>query len=403
MKSQKKIVLIVVILVLLLLPVAGLYLGLFSFKSDHVAAETTKPETVRSPDAPAVLELTESQVKTIKIGPAESHLFPEEIEAVGSIDFNEDNAVQVFPPYQGKIISAFAQLGQEVKKGQALYTIDSPDLVQAESALIAAAAVRDLTTKELTRAKELFEAGKGVSQRELEQATSDQQAAEGALNAARDAVRVFGKTEQETDQIVGARKIDPTLVVPSPTDGFITARNAQPGLLVQPGNSPAPYTVADVSTKWMLAFVSEGQAPLVQVGQPVDVVVMAFPGRHFTGKITAIAATMDPNTHRVSTRSEISDPKHELIAGMIASFTIGVHEPEKSSAVPANSVVREGDGTMSVWLTSDRRHFQQKTVKVGHGERDGLRQILDGVKPGDLVVSDGAVFLSNLLNDPPAD
>jgi len=392
---------------LALLVALGSYRGLFKSRAGAGAKESHQVEqTTATPpasQAAATLELTKSQVKTIAIVPVRDHLFPVEIAAVGSIDFDEDNAVQVFPPYQGKIIAAFAQLGQEVKKGQPLYTIDSPDLVQAESGLIAAAGVRDLTTKELKRAKDLFDAGKGVSQRELEQATSDQQSAEGALFAARDAVRLFGKTEEETNFIIKARKIDPTLVVPSPTDGYITARNAQPGLLVQPGNGPAPYAVADISSKWMLAYVSEGNSPAVRVGQPVDVVVMAYPDRHFKGKITAIGATVDPATHRVSTRSEISDPKHELLPGMIASFTIQVSEPVKSTAVPANALVREGDGTMTAWVTTDRLHFAQRLVKVGQGERDGLRQVLDGLKTGELVVSDGAVFLSNLLNDPPAD
>jgi hypothetical protein len=90
----------------------------------------------------------------------------------------------------------------------------------------------------------------GIAQKDLEQAVSDQQSAEGALKAARDAVRVFGKTEAEIDRYVATRKIDPLLVVPCPITGEITARNAAPGLFVQPGNPPAPYTVADISTMW---------------------------------------------------------------------------------------------------------------------------------------------------------
>ena len=109
-----------------------------------------------------------------------------------------------------------------MQKGQPLYTIDSPDLVQAESTLIGAAADFDLTSKELARAKDLYGTN-GVSEREMEQATSDQQTAEGALKAARDAVRVFGKSEAEIDQIVATRKIDPALVVRSPVTGQITA------------------------------------------------------------------------------------------------------------------------------------------------------------------------------------
>ena len=353
-------------------------------------------------DATAIVELTDKQVEAIKIEPVGSYPFPLEKTAVGSIDFDEDLAVPVFAPYQGKIISAFMGLGDEVQKGQALYTIDSPDLVQAESALIAAAAALDLTNSELTRAKALHGAVQGVSQRELEQATSDQQTAEGNLRAARSAVLVFGKTPAEIDQIVATRTIDPALVVKSPITGQITARNAQPGLLVQPGATPAPYSVADGSTKWMLANVTEGESPLIRTGMPVRVKVMALPDEEFEGKISAMAALVDPNTHRVMVRSDVLDPKHELRPGMLATFVIQVKAPEQATAIPATGVVREGDGTMTAWVTNDRRKFFQRTVKLGL-QKDGRYEALDGLKKGELAVTDGAAILSNLLEAGPSD
>jgi membrane fusion protein, heavy metal efflux system len=293
------------------------------------------------------------------------------------------------------------ELGAQVQKEQPLYTIKSPDLIQAESTLIGAAATFELTRKELERATSLNGAN-GVSQRELEQATSDQQTAEGALKAARDAVRVFGKTEAEIDQMIASRKIDPALVVRSPIAGKVTSKNAQPGFLVQPGNDPAPYTVSDVSLKWMLADVVESDISRLHLGQPVQVEVMAYPGCEFKGKISKIYSAVDPNTHRVTTRSEIADPRDELLPGMLANFVIRVHDPVEAAAIPANGVVREADGTMTAWVTSDRRHFVQKVVKTGL-RTDGRIQILAGLQPGELVVSDGAVFLSNMLQAPPAD
>ncbi len=349
----------------------------------------------------AVVELAANQLNAVKVEAVETYRFPVEKEAVGSIDFDEDLSVQVFPPYQGKILKTFVELGTDVQKGEPLYTIESPDLIQAESALIGAAAALDLTDKELARAKELYGTN-GVSQREIEQATSDQQTAEGALKAARDSVRVFGKAEPQIDQIVATRKIDPALVVSSPVAGQITSKNAPPGLLVQPGNAPAPYSVADISLKWMLANVTESDSPLYHTGQPVEVQVMAYPGRVFKGRISKIYATVDPNTHRVTVRSEIADPKHELRPGMLANFVIRVQEPVESIAIPMNGVVREGDGTMTAWVTTDRRRFSQRTVKIGL-QRDGRYQVLDGLQPGELAVTDGAVFLSNMLHASPSD
>jgi cobalt-zinc-cadmium efflux system membrane fusion protein len=341
------------------------------------------------------VDLSDTQLATVKVAPVEQREFPAEKEAVGSIDFNEDLAVQIFTPYQGRIIALFGEIGDDVKKGQTLFTIDSPDLLAAESTLIAAAGVLELTTRNLARLQELYTT-RAVSQHDLEQAVSDQQTAEGNLRAARDAVRIFGKADADIDHIVAARVADPTLVVPSPIDGRITARNAAPGLFVQPGNAPAPYTVADIDTMWMLANVAETDSPAFRVGQQVQVRLAAFPGRTFDGKTTTVGATVDPNTRRVLVRSEIKDPQHELRSGMFANFIIGVGAPVRSPGVPMNGVVREGDGTQTVWVTADRRHFTQRPVKIGE-ERDGYRQILEGVQPGELVATEGAIFLSNEL------
>ncbi|MGB2638516.1 MAG: efflux RND transporter periplasmic adaptor subunit, partial [Candidatus Acidiferrum sp.] len=169
------------------------------------------------------LELSPSQLNAVKIAPVGSYLFPVDEQAVGNIDFDGDLSVQVFPLYQGTILKTLVELGAEVRKDQPLYTIKSPDLIQAESTLIGAAATFELTSKELDRAKSL-NGTNGVSERELEQATSDEQTAEGALKAARDAVRVFGKTDAEIDQMISSRKIDPALVVRSPISGKVTSR-----------------------------------------------------------------------------------------------------------------------------------------------------------------------------------
>jgi membrane fusion protein, heavy metal efflux system len=350
-----------------------------------------------NPDALDVnsLELAERDVATVKPGVVAAREFPVEKTAIGSIDFNQDMTVQVFTSYPGRIVQLFGQLGDEVKKGQTLFTVDSPDLVQASSTLISAAGVLDLTARNLVRAKTLYES-KAWSQQQYEQAVSDQQTAEGNLRAARDAVRIFGKTDAEMDRMIKERKVDPILVVYSPVPGRISDRNAAPGLYVQPGNPPAPYSVADVSTMWLLANVPEADAPAFRVGQPLKVKVSAYPDHDFDGRVDTIGLTVDPNTRRVLVRSVIKDPRHELWAGMFANFVIQVGNPVRSPAVPLNGVTREGDGTMIVWVTTDRRHFTKRTVKLGI-QYDGYHQILDGLNTGEIVATEGALFMSNAL------
>jgi membrane fusion protein, heavy metal efflux system len=357
----------------------------------------TPPDDAKnaSPVERNTVDLTDSQLAAVRAEPLEDRDFPVEKEAIGSLDFDEEMATQVFTPYQGRIIALFASVGDDVKKGQTLFTIDSPDLLQAESTLIAAAGVLELTTRNLARLGDLRKS-LAVSQREVDQAASDHQTAEGNLRAARDAVRLFGKTDADIDRIIANRMADPTLVVPSPITGRITARNAAPGLFVQPGNPPAPFVVVDTNVMWMLAQVTEADSPAFRVGQELQVTLNAFPGRVFDGKITTIGASVDANTRRVLVRSEVKNPQQELRSGMFANFVIRVGQPERSPGIPVDGVVREGDGTMSIWVTADRRRFTKRTVRIGKQYR-GYRQILEGAQVGELVATEGAIFLSNAL------
>jgi membrane fusion protein, heavy metal efflux system len=179
-------------------------------------------------------------------------------------------------------------------------------------------------------------------------------------------------------------------------DGRVKARNAAVGLYVQPGNTPAPYTVSDILTMWMFASVPEADIPLLRLGEEVDVKVAAFPDRVFKGKIVNIGASVDPNTHRILVRSQVKDPEHELRRRCSPLSSSRPGDAVKSPAVPEGGVVREGDGTMTVWVTTDGHRFTQRTVKVGL-QQHGYNQILDGLKPGERVATDGALFLDNAL------
>jgi cobalt-zinc-cadmium efflux system membrane fusion protein len=376
---------------------AALSMGALGYLGARAEAPNApKADAAAKPSDSRSVELTDSQLQMISLGAVSAYTFPLQREAVGNIDFNEDMTTQVFPPYQGRIVQLFAKLGDNVSKGQPLFTIESPDLIQAESTLIAAAGVLDLTTKALERAKRLHDI-QGMADKDMEQAISDQQSAEGALRASRDGVAVFGKSETEIDRIVQTRTIDPHLVVLSPVAGRVTARNAAPGVFVQPGNTPSPYSVADISRIWMNASVTESDMPVVKKGQEIRVSVMAFPEREFAGRISTVGSTVDPQLHRGLVRAEIDDPKHELLPGMFASFVIVTGDPVSAPAMPLDGVVREGDGSMTVWVTADGHRFVQRTVKLGL-QSGGYDQVVEGVRLGERVVVKGAIILDNMVN-----
>ena len=347
---------------------------------------------VTSAAEPSVV-LTDTQLASINVEAVGEHAFPQEMRTVGNIDFNQDLLTQVFTQYQGRIIKAFAKVGDTVKKGEPLFTIESTDLLQAESTLISAAGVLDLNTKTLDRLRNLFKQN-AAAQKDYEQSISDQQAAEAGYRAARGAVMVFGKTDVEMDRIVKERKVDATLTVSSPITGLVTARNAAPGLFVQPGNPPPVYIVADTSIMWMIANVPEREAADLKLGQEVRARVASYPGRTYPGRIVTIGPNVDPNTRRVFVRSEIADPDYDLRAGMFATFVITLAPPKKAVAVPQDAVIREGDGSMTVWTTKDGHTFFQRVIKTGQSN-DGFTEVLDGLAPGERIATGGSIFIAN--------
>lgn len=247
---------------------------------------------------------------------------------------------------------------------------DDPAIIQAESTLVGAAASYDLTRKELVRVKALGDTN-GIAQKELEQAISDEQTASASLRAAKDAVRAFGKSDGQINAMIARGQIE------SPPSARST-------------------------TRWVVANALESDAPLFHAGQKAAVAALAYPGRTFNGVIAEVYSIVDPNSHRVTLRVAVDDAKNELTSGMTADVMIEIQQPDTSIGVPENGIVREGDGTMTIWVTTDRTNFMQRAVKTGLRE-NGKVQVLQGLQQGELVVTDGAIFLDNILQAPPSD
>ncbi|HQT81474.1 MAG: hypothetical protein B7Z60_04275 [Ferrovum sp. 37-45-19] len=338
--------------------------------------------------------LTGTQSQFVKIKPVVAYDFRSNKESVGSIAFNDLKTIQVFPNYPGKIHAVFVKLGEVVKIGQPLYSIDSSDLLQAESTLIANAAAKELSTKALSRARALYKL-KAMSEKDYQQAISDQQTAEGNYQSAIKNLKIFGKTDGDIQSIILNKRADADLVVRSPLSGkIITFNNPAPGAYVQPGTLPAPMAVSDTSIKWMIANVAESDISAVKVGQSVDVRVPSLNDRHFMGVVSNVGALVDANTHSILVRSDIKDNTELLIPGMLAYFTITTGNLKGVPAVPFDSVVRQGDGSLIVWTTHNGRLFEKKQVQIGL-QQNGFYQITSGLEIGESVATQGAVFVSH--------
>jgi membrane fusion protein, heavy metal efflux system len=246
---------------------------------------------------------------------------------------------------------------------------EDPAIVQAESTLITAAANWESTHRELRRVQSLGESN-GIAPKETEGAVAAAQSAAAALKAAREAVHALGMSDDRIEHLVKTARFD---------------RSRTTGL-----------------RKWVVVDLPESESPNVHVGQAVRVAVPAFPGNWYLGRISRVYATIDPGTHRISARAQVSDPKNQLRPGMLATVVVRFAGPINATAIPTTAAVREGDGSMIAWVTADRRHFDVRRVRLGQ-QSQGDYQVLEGLQVGELVVAEGGVFLSNLLEAPPSD
>jgi membrane fusion protein, heavy metal efflux system len=227
----------------------------------------------------------------------------------------------------------------------------------------------------------------------MKSAERDLHAAETALAGARSRLRVFGKTDEEIARIESDRQVDRITRVPSPIAGTITARKVGPGQYVKPDSPDPLFTVANLSTVWILADVYESDVPLLKVGQPVEARVSAYPNEVFTAHIAYIAPAVDPTTHRVAVRGVIDNRGRRLKPDMFASLHIVTEGDVKSLAVPLGALLHDGDRT-SVWVAQSDSQFVKREVTVGL-EQDGYAQITSGLEPGEKVAAEGSLLLAN--------
>jgi membrane fusion protein, heavy metal efflux system len=356
---------------------------------------------------PAIVKVIDQQLRQLVVHDIAQVEFHVRKKAIGQIAFNEDESTVIVSPFSGRVTKLLGKIGDTIERGAPLFEIDSPEVVQAQTDLIAAVQGRQkaqsqlgLATRTLARQTELL-TSRATSQREVDQAKSDAAGAEsdlktseGSLLSARNKLRVLvGRSTEEIARVERDRIIDPIYVVTAPIAGTIVSRKIGPGQYVRSDAAEPLFLVSDLRTMWLKASVPENDIPLVRVGQHVEVKVPALPDRIFKARVTAIGASSDSATRRVVVRSEIANPGGVLKAEMFATFTIMTGEVSKSPSVPVEAVIREGD-LSAVWVERAPLTFQRRKVKIGV-EEDNFVQILAGLNPGERVVGRGAIFIDN--------
>ena len=371
---------------------------------DIATTNVALPAKEKSPD---LVRVGTDQVHQLAIVPVVTDQFRIQKMAIGQIAFNEDASTIVLSPFSGRVTRLIAKIGDEVKRGDPLFEIDSPEVVQAQTDLIAALHGLEKSKSALALAQRTLDRQTGLlkdkatSMREVDQARNDFAAAEsdlataqGTLTAARNKLRVIvGRDAGEVERLERERSINPLITINAPIDGTVISRKVGPGQYVRSDAAEQLYGIADLTTMWLKANVPENDIASVQVGQEIEVRVTALPDKVYRARIAAIGAASDSATRRVVVRSELPNPDRRLKSEMFASFKITVSGGEPLPVVPVEAVIRDGE-TSVVWVEREPLLFSRRKVKVGL-ERDGRVQVLEGVKPGEQVVGRGAVYVDN--------
>jgi cobalt-zinc-cadmium efflux system membrane fusion protein len=328
--------------------------------------------------------------------------------ASGAITVDGDRSTPVLMPYTGQVVRVLADAGQYVRAGQPLLLVKTTDFVDARSGLFAARAAFQnaqsqlaTATRNAERQRQIFQTA-GGAQKDYQQAQTDLIAAQAstrtaaaALGAARDKLAILGKSPAEIASLEGVGEVsgihDQT-TLHAPISGLIASRDVAAGQYVAQGGDKPVMTITDPSRVWLIAQVAEGDASAVHVGDAVTVTTPALPGRTFHATVDLVGAGLDPQTHRLPVRATIANPDNALKPQMFASFAIERPRQGTAMRVPTEAVIREGDSAR-VWIVRPDGLLQARDVVLGD-EQDGTIAVRAGLKPGERVVTAGALFVN---------
>jgi len=345
------------------------------------------------PSPPGTFRASPQQLKTLTVEVVQTHGFVSEELTEGKIAVNGDRATPVFSPYSGRVTRVIAGLGDTVKAGAPLATMEASEFVQAQNDLNTAAAQVKLARINETRKHALYDA-KGGSLQDWQSAQADLTTAATALNSVRNRLSILGKSPAEINDLERAQTINPVATLTAPIAGVVVDRQVGPGQYLQSGGGTPVFTIADPSSVWLLANVREADAGLVKLGQSVEIHVLAYPKRAFKARVTYVAAIVDSVTHRLPVRAEIENRDGALKPEMFANFRILTSDASDSPAVPEVAVVYEGSAA-HVWVLGEDGLLNYRAIRTGRNN-DGLIEVLDGLKPGEKVVTKGGLFIDQV-------
>ena len=308
------------------------------------------------------------------------------LRLTGSVAYNSFHTTPVITQVSGPVRRIVVVPGQIVQKGEPMLYVASPDYSQLRTNYLKAKDAYALAQKAYQRAQDLYQ-HHAIAQQNLEQAESVEVQAGGDLAATEAALKVMGITDP--DAIV---KAPPTFeaLVKAPISGQVVEQNVAVGQLLQTGTTQC-FMISDTSTVWVLVNVYQKDLPFVHVGDAVTIQTDSYPDV-FHGRISYVAASLDPNTRTLQARIETSNPGQKLKKDMYVVAMVDAGAIQNAIAVPDSAVLRDSENQPFVYVEVSSNQFGRRAITLGESLK-GQTQITSGLNPGDHVIGNGSLFL----------
>jgi cobalt-zinc-cadmium efflux system membrane fusion protein len=340
-----------------------------------------------------IVELSEEEANAVNIETVKVMRQPlrSQLQAMGKIFAHPKRKAIVSYAFPARVSEIHVQIGDWVKKGQELVTLQSEEVGTAKSAFYKARADYELAKVNFERGKRLFERGVGA-QKDFLASEAEFKVAQASLDAAEKKLHVLGFTEEQVKSISETHQIYPIITLFAPIDGKVIEHNAILGAMVDQGHEI--LTLLDPKILCIHAEIYEKDIAKIRLGQMVEASVPAYPGEKFSGKISYISDVLKEETRTITVRTEIENHDYKLKPGMFADITIFLNHQNQALVLPRNAVLDEKDDKIVFLKIAGK--YVPTLVETGAVEGE-LIEITRGIKEGDEVVTSGNYQLKSKL------
>jgi len=326
------------------------------------------------------------QMSHIEVVTVRSKAITRTLRLTGAVAYNSFRTTPVITQVSGLVSRVAVVPGQKVRQGEAMLFVASPDYSQLRSNYLKAKDAYALAQKAYARAKDLYD-HHAIAEQSLEQAESAEVQAGGDLAASQAALKVIGITDP--DALVNA-PASFEVPVKAPINGLVVEQDVSVGQLLQPGSTQC-FLISDVSTVWVLVNVYQKDLPYVRVGDVVSIQTEAYP-QIFHGRISYVAASLDPGTRTLQARIETANLNDKLKKDMYVVATVNAGTIPHALVIPDSAVLRDSENQPFVYAATAQNQFGRRSVTLGESS-NGLTEITSGLEGGDQVIGNGSLFI----------